>query len=123
MSATAITHVGTVIVPVSDQDAALRFYVGTLGFETRLDAPFAEGVRWIEVAPPDGQTTIALVPHEMAPAGLEVSFATRDAAADHAALRAASADADPELIAMDEVPPMFTFRDPDGNRLRDVERD
>jgi catechol 2,3-dioxygenase-like lactoylglutathione lyase family enzyme len=119
----AITHIGTVVVPVDDQDAALEFYVGTLGFETRIDAPFADGQRWIEVAPPGAQTSIALVPRENAPAGVEVSFATRDAAADHGELRAQGVDADPELIRMDYVPPMFTFRDRDGNRLRMVERD
>jgi hypothetical protein len=30
----AVTRVGTVIVPVADQDAARDFYVGTLGFES-----------------------------------------------------------------------------------------
>lgn len=42
---TAITRLGTVIVPVSDQDRALEF-VETLGFETRIDGEFAEGQRW-----------------------------------------------------------------------------
>ena len=52
-----------------------------------------------------------------------MSLATTDAAADHAALLAAGVDADAELIRMGEgVPPMFTFRDPDGNRFRVVER-
>jgi catechol 2,3-dioxygenase-like lactoylglutathione lyase family enzyme len=114
------TRIGTVIVPVTDQDAALGFYTGTLGFgfEVRVDAPFPGG-RWLEVAPPGGQTSIALVPADAA----EVSLATTDAAADHAALLAAGADVDAELIRMGEgVPPMFTFRDPDGNRLRVVER-
>ena len=116
----AITHVGTVIVPVSDQDAALAFYTGTLGCEVRIDAEFAPGMRWLEVAPPGAATTLALVPND----GAEVSFATRDAAADHAALRQRGVDADAELIEMgDGVPPMFTFRDPDGNRFRVVERD
>ena len=115
----AITHIGTVVVPVADQDRALEFYTGTLGFEVRLDAPFAEGARWIEVAPPGAQTSIALVPAE----ATEVSFATGDAEADHAELRARGVDADAELIRMGEyVPPMFTFRDPDGNRFRMVER-
>jgi catechol 2,3-dioxygenase-like lactoylglutathione lyase family enzyme len=120
---TAITHIGTVVVPVADQDAALEFYAGTLGFEIRMDAPFGDGQRWVEVAPPGAQTSIALVPRENAPAGLEVSFATGDAAADHGELRERGVDADAELIRMDFVPPMFTFRDPDGNRLRMVERD
>jgi catechol 2,3-dioxygenase-like lactoylglutathione lyase family enzyme len=114
----AVTHVGTVIAPVADQERALAFYTGTLGFEVRVDAPFPGG-RWLEVAPPGGQTSIALVPADAA----EVSLATTDAAADHAALLAAGADVDAELIRMGEgVPPMFTFRDPDGNRLRVVER-
>jgi catechol 2,3-dioxygenase-like lactoylglutathione lyase family enzyme len=122
-STTRITRVGTVIVPVSDQDRALEFYVGTLGFETRLDGPFGDGQRWIEVAPPGAATTIALVPQGSA-AGIEVSLATGDAEADHAVMTAKGVDADAELIRMGEgVPPMFTFRDPDGNRFRMVERE
>jgi catechol 2,3-dioxygenase-like lactoylglutathione lyase family enzyme len=117
---TRVTHIGTVVVPVADQDAALEFYVGTLGFEKRIDGEYGEGQRWIEVAPPGAATTIALVP---GPGEIEVSLATADAEADHAALRAGGVDADAELLRMDFVPPMFTFRDPDGNRLRMVERD
>jgi catechol 2,3-dioxygenase-like lactoylglutathione lyase family enzyme len=122
-TATHITQVGTVIVPVHDQDRALEFYVGKLGFEKRLDAPFGEG-RWIEVAPPGAATTIALVPSPAGdPAGMEVSFTTQDAQADHTELRARGVEADAELIRMgDFVPPMFTFRDPDGNRFRMVQR-
>lgn len=122
---THITQVGTVIVPVSDQDRALEFYVGKLGFEKRLDAPFGEGGRWVEVAPPGAATTIALVPpREGDPPGIEVSFTTQDAEAAHAELRARGVEADAALIRMgDFVPPMFTFRDPDGNRFRMVQRD
>ena len=58
----AVTRVGTVIVPVSDQDRALEFYVGTLGFEVRIDGAFGDGGRWLEVAPPGAATTLALVP-------------------------------------------------------------
>jgi catechol 2,3-dioxygenase-like lactoylglutathione lyase family enzyme len=116
----AVSRVGTVIVPVSDQDRALEFYVGTLGFEVRLDAEFAPGRRWLEVAPPGAATSIALVPGD----AMEVSLATTDADADHAELLAAGVDADAEVLRMGEyVPPMFTFRDPDGNRFRVVERD
>jgi catechol 2,3-dioxygenase-like lactoylglutathione lyase family enzyme len=115
----AITEIGTVILPVSDQDRAIEFYVGTLGFELRLDAPFGNG-RWVEVAPPGATTTLALVPSG---GGLEVSFTTADADADHAALQEQGVDADAAVMRMGEqVPPMFTFRDPDGNRFRMVER-
>lgn len=125
MNETHITQIGTVIVPVSDQDQALEFFVGTLGFETRVDGFYGEGERWLEVAPPGAATTIALVlRREGEPAGIEVSFATSDAEADHTELRGRGVDADPALIRMGEyVPPMFTFRDPDGNRFRMVERD
>lgn len=118
-----ITRVGTVILPVSDQDEALVFFTNTLGFERRLDAEFAPGQRWIEVAPGGADTSIALVARE-ASDGVEISLATGDAEADHAAMLAAGVEADAELIRMGEgVPPMFTFRDPDGNRFRMVQRD
>ena len=58
---TRLTPVGTVGVPVTDHDRALEFYVDKLGFEKRLDVPFGDGERWIEVAPPGAATTIALV--------------------------------------------------------------
>ena len=52
-----------------------------------------------------------------------MSFATAGAKAGHASLLRRGVDADPELIRMgDYVPPMFTFRDPDGNPFRVVER-
>jgi catechol 2,3-dioxygenase-like lactoylglutathione lyase family enzyme len=117
-----ITEVGTVIVPVTDQDRALDFYVGTLGFEKRLDGEYAPGERWIEVAPPGAATTIALIrmPEDD---DTRVSLTTTDAEADHAALTETGADAGADLIRMgDGVPPMFAFTDPDGNTVRVVER-
>jgi len=124
---TRISQVGTVIVPVSDQDRALGFYLDTLGFEKRVDTPYGEGDRWVEVAPPGAATTIALVPpREGESAGIEtrVGFTTEDAEADHASLRAQGVDADAAVMRMgDPVPPMFFFRDPDGNSFLIVERD
>jgi catechol 2,3-dioxygenase-like lactoylglutathione lyase family enzyme len=113
---THITQVQTVAIPVADQARALDFYIGTLGFEKRRDLPFGN-TRWIEVAPPGAATTIALIPAgSRIPAGIRL--ASQDAAADHADLRARGADADPEIIRMgDQVPPMFSVHDPDGNTL------
>lgn len=120
---TNITHITAVIVPVSDQDKALEFYVGTLGFEKRRDMPFGQGDRWVEVAPPGATTTIALVharPDDSA--GIEISFMTGSVDEDHAGLRAQGVDGDAEVLRFGGgVPPMFTFRDPDGNRFRVVE--
>src|SRR5215204_3049143 len=114
---THITAVGTVGVPVSDQDRALEFYVGQLGFEKRRDLPFGAG-RWIEVAPPGSATTIALVPAGV-PAGIRLL--TGDATADHTALQAGGVDVDPEIMRIPDAPAMFSLRDPDGNTLILVE--
>lgn len=116
---TGIGDVRTVAVPVTDQERALGFYVGTLGFEQRMDAPFPGG-RWIEVAAPGATTSLALVPPgNGATAGADtgIRFTTGDAEADHATLRAAGVDVDAEVLRYPGVPPMFSFRDPDGNRL------
>jgi len=117
---TQITDLRTVAVPVADQGRALEFYVGKLGFAKRLDAPLGDGGRWIEVAPAGAATTIALVPaREEAPAGVDtgIRLTTADADADHAALLASGVDADPEVLRWPGVPPMFSFRDQDANRL------
>jgi predicted enzyme related to lactoylglutathione lyase len=120
-----ITGLITVGVPVSDQDRAVEFYIDTLGFEKRRDAPFGDG-RWIEVAPPESATSIALVAErDGQSAGIDtgIRLASRDAEADHEALLAAGVDVESEIMRMgDFVPPMFTFRDPDGNRLVVVEQ-
>jgi lactoylglutathione lyase len=121
---TKITAVSTVGIPVTDQDRALAFYVGTLGLEKRMDAPVPQlGGRWIVVAPAGSATTLALVPErEDAPSGVEtgIRLATEDAAAAHMSLRSAGAEVG-ELLRWEGVPPMFALRDPDGNGLEVVE--
>jgi catechol 2,3-dioxygenase-like lactoylglutathione lyase family enzyme len=116
---TQITDVRTVAVPVADQDAALAFYTGRLGFAVRLDGSFGAG-RWLEVAPEGATTSLALVvPPGGGAVGVDsgIRLSTQDATADHAALRAAGVDVDPEVLRFPGVPPMFSFRDPDGNTL------
>ena len=123
-STIGISDIRTVGIPVADQERALTFYRGVLGFETRMDSPFRGG-RWIEVAPPGATTTIALAAaQEGTTAGVDtgVRFTTADAAADHAALSAAGVDVDDEVLRFDGVPPMFSFRDPDGNTLYVVQQ-
>jgi catechol 2,3-dioxygenase-like lactoylglutathione lyase family enzyme len=119
-----ITGVHTIGIPVSDQDRALGFYVGTLGFEKRLDADMGGGRRWIEVAPPGAAITVALVrSRDGLPTGVEtgIRFLARDADALHADLRAGGVDVD-EVLRWPGVPPMFAFRDADGNGMEIVEQ-
>ena len=112
-------------IPSTDQDRSIEFYVETLGFEKRTDVPFGGDYRWVEVYPPVGTTGIALAPpREGGPTAVEtgISLTTGDIDATHAELRAAGVDVDAEVMRMGEpVPPMFWFRDPDGNTLLIVE--
>ena len=123
---TRISQIGTVVVPVSDQDRAIEFYTEALGFEKRTDVPFGNGYRWVEVGPADAPTTIAIVPPPPGkPTGnVETGIAlnTDDVDAVHADLKARGVDVDEEVSRMgDPVPPMFWFRDPEGNTLLVVE--
>lgn len=118
--------IATVIIPVADQDAAVDFYVNKLGFEKRVDVPFGNGYRWIEVGLGDEATTIALAPppHEGVVGKREtgISLQTDDIDAYHAQLRQAGVDVDAEVSRMgDPVPPMFWLRDPEGNTLMVVQ--
>ena len=124
---TRLSKIGTVVIPVVDQDRVVEFYVDTLGFEKRADVPFGNGYRWIEVAPPGAATTIALAPPppDSEPAGNRetgIGLHTDDIDALHAELKAAGVDIDDEVSRMgDPVPPLVWLRDPEGNRLMVVE--
>jgi hypothetical protein len=82
-----------------------------------------EGTRWIEVGPPAAAITIALIrAHDGVPAGVEtgIRFTTSSADASRADLIAHGVDAD-EVLRWPGIPPMFAFRDQDGNGLEIVE--
>ena len=120
---TQICEVGGVAVPVADQERALDFYVGKLGFEVRLDVPVGDGGRWLQVAPPGGHVPVALVAGGDGRVGVDtgITFTTGEAESDHAALNGAGVDTDP-LLRWPGVPLMFIVRDPDGNQLKLIER-
>lgn len=113
---TYITGIRTVSIPVDDQDAALRFYVDTLGFTTLRDNPTPNGGRWIELAPGNDDVIVTLEPAapDVARGAIGIRFTTDDAEAAHAALQTAGVDTD-EILRWPGVPAMFAFRDPDGN--------
>ncbi|MEA2429165.1 MAG: hypothetical protein QOF37_2793 [Thermoleophilaceae bacterium] len=119
---TRVDKIATVVIPVSDQDRMVDFYVDKLGFEKRIDVPFGNGYRWVEVGPADADTTIALAPPpEGKPSGNHetgISLHSDDIDAYHAELKAAGVDVDAEVGRMgDPVPPLFWLRDPEGNVL------
>jgi predicted enzyme related to lactoylglutathione lyase len=117
-----INKVANIVIPVADQDKLAPFYVDTLGFEKRVDLPFGDRYRWVEVGLPGQDTTIALAPPpEGGSAGKRetgISLQTGDIDGYYSRLKDAGVDVDPEIMRMGEpIPPMFWFRDPEGNTL------
>jgi lactoylglutathione lyase len=118
-----VVGIPAVGIAVRDQDRALAFYTEILGLQKQLDVPLPNFGRWITVAPTGSATSIALVAEsEGNPAGVEtgIRLATADAAAMHEHLRGEHV-AVGELLNWEGVPPMFAFRDPDGNGLEIVQ--
>ena len=82
--------------------------------------PAAAGSKW---RPTGAAVSIALIPaSDAAPAGVEtgIRLTTLDAAAEHARLRRHDVAVD-DLLRWPGVPPMFAFRDADGNLLEMIE--
>src|SRR6476619_3856181 len=100
-SSTRIKHINVVMVPVTDTDRAIDFYVGKLGFEKRSDVPYGDGDRWVEVAPAGSEAAMALVPSgENAPAGghSRIALNTDDIDAVHADLKDRGVDVDEQIM-------------------------
>jgi uncharacterized glyoxalase superfamily protein PhnB len=55
-----INTIGGVVVMVSDQAQAVKFYTEKIGFDIRLNVPF-HGGKWIEVAPKDSESTLSIM--------------------------------------------------------------
>jgi len=125
-TASRIGQINLVMIPSTDQDRSVEFYVKALGFEKRTDIPFGDRYRWVEVYPPSGTTGIALAPpREGDPIGIQtgISLTSDDIDATHAQLQSSGIDVDAEVARTGEpIPPMFWFRDPDGNTLLIVEQ-
>jgi catechol 2,3-dioxygenase-like lactoylglutathione lyase family enzyme len=115
----AVNAVTVVSVPVSDQDRAKKFYTDDLGFELLRDDTSVPGIRWLQVAPPQGGTALTLVTwFDTMPAGSlrGLVLVTSDLDADYLRLR--------DLGVQFAQPPTqqpwakeAVLRDPDGNEL------
>jgi hypothetical protein len=110
--------VSTVAIAVTDQDKTRELFE-SLGCECRMDADLGGGFRWIEVAPPGAATSIAIIAtDDDLPTGIDtgIRLVTADARAAREELLARGLDVG-ELLDWETAPLMFTFCDPDGNRL------
>jgi catechol 2,3-dioxygenase-like lactoylglutathione lyase family enzyme len=83
---TTVTEIGVAMFTVADQDAALAFYTGKLGYEVRSDSRFGEQneMRWVEVAPPGSRARLALNPPMFdQPGGGSIGVETTDVIGEH----------------------------------------
>ncbi|HLS13494.1 MAG TPA: VOC family protein [Beutenbergiaceae bacterium] len=114
-----ITHIGTAMMYVADQEESRQFYCDLLGFSVVTDQAMGDD-RWLEIAPPDGLTTIAL--HDAAKEGKQpgegayLTYACDDVASTVLALRSKGA----KVTDPDEQPwGTFAFVEgPDGHRVQ-----
>lgn len=122
-TATTVSNLGVAMFSVADQDAAIAFYTGTLGWELRGDTRFGEdgSERWVEVAPPGSTARLALNPPMGGePGGGGIGVETPDVRAEHTRLREAGVDVD-DIMDAPGAPTLFMLRDPDGNTIAVVE--
>jgi catechol 2,3-dioxygenase-like lactoylglutathione lyase family enzyme len=115
----AIAKVQLFSLPVSDQDRARDFYVDMLGFELLGDTAMGPDQRWVQVRPPDGETSITLVTWfgTMAPGSTQGTvIETDDLDGDVEALRAKGVVIDGDI---QHAPwgRFVTLDDPDGNGM------
>jgi catechol 2,3-dioxygenase-like lactoylglutathione lyase family enzyme len=135
-SSLGIDLVQLVAIPTTDQSRSLAFYE-SLGFEVRANFPWADGHRWIEVYPPGTSTGLTLVPAGPDPVGIRTGIIlnTKDIDAAYQRMKLVGVDVDDGIARTgspvkarigaveraEPQPPMFWFRDPDGNQLLLVE--
>jgi lactoylglutathione lyase len=126
-----ITGVSQVIVEVDDQDRAKEFWTKVICFEVITDAPYGEGRRWIEVAPPEGRPLLVLCPHPADEVRRDVPddlphapvfFTCDDIEATHAELseRGVAFPTPPQQM---DFGWWALFEDPDGTRYALGQRD
>ena len=115
----AITQIQLFSVPVSDQDRSRDFYRDVLGFQVLGDRQLTPEMRWIQLAPPRGDTSITLVTWfpTMQPGDLKgIVVETDDLDGDVTRLTEAGVTF---TSGIDEQPwgRFATFDDPDGNGI------
>ena len=122
-STPGIGAISVVGIPVTDQDSALEFYSGRLGFTVQTDMPLpGSEARWIMLTSGTGASIALVKASSDAPAGVEtgIRFHTEDAVATHSALLARGVRVG-EVLRWPGVPAMFQAFDGDGNRFEIVE--
>ena len=115
-----ITHLKFVSIPVADQDRALDFYTGKLGFKLVSDQPFDDKQRWIELRIGNSETRFVLFTPDDHVGRIGASFngslACDNVEATHRQLAAKGV----EFVVGPQTQPWGTFaiiKDSEGNQL------
>jgi len=122
--AVILSGISTVAIAVADQDATVRLFE-QLGFVKRFDADVTTGFRWIDMAAPDGKTSLSVIATtDQLPTGIDtgIRFVTPDARRAHVSLAALGLKVG-DLLDWPTAPLMFEFWDLDGNTMYVAERD
>jgi len=113
-----------VTVFVKDQDRALDFYTGVLGFEKRADVPKSDGPRFVAVGLKGQDLLLVLWPGTPGLGQLyqgrstaAFTFDTKDCRKTYETLKSRGVKFDTDVL---EFPFGYVavFQDPDGNRLQ-----
>lgn len=110
-----IKAVKFVSIPVRDQDRALGFYTGKLGFEVLTDQPFDDQNRWIELGIPGAETRLVLFASGQQE-GCHITFLSHNVAHTYEELRQRGV----EFVRQPQTEHWGTsaiFRDTEGNTL------
>lgn len=114
-----ITHVKFVSIPSTDQDRALAFYTGKLGFKVVTDQPFSDTQRWIELRVGTSDTHVVLFTMDGGPkpgSTFNGAIACDDVEKTYDELKRRGV----EFTAAPQKQPwgtFATFKDPDGNEF------
>ena len=114
-----ITHIKFVSIPTKDQDRALAFYTGKLGFKVVTDQPFDGKQRWIELRVGNSDTRWVLFSTDEGPAP---GFSFNGALACDNVERTYEelSKQQVEFVSPPQKQPWGTFavmKDPDGNQF------
>ncbi len=115
-----IRGIKIVSIPVSNQDAALKFYTEKLGFKVATDQAMGPGQRWIELLIQGSNVNIALFTppgHENRIGGFQpMTFWCDDVFVTAAELKSKGVEL-AEEPRKEVWGTMAKFKDPDGNQF------
>jgi lactoylglutathione lyase len=121
-----VPKVSTVFLYVADQDRSLEFYTEKIGMEKVSDAEMWPGARWLEVAPPGGETSLALAAakdfedKESGEGSADFTMAAPDVRELYEELKAKGVDV--EEPTEERWSTYIRFTDPDGHKILVSER-